>query len=51
MTSDDKAFPPPPVTDDKVHVTATEDLKSILGTGGPPSAGQDGPLLLVEAEE
>lgn len=43
MTNDDKAFPPPPEKDEKIHIQVTEGLKTILGTGGPPPVEQDPP--------
>lgn len=36
MTNNDESFPPPPVKDDKVHITVTEGGKTVLGTGGTP---------------
>lgn len=50
MTNDNEAFPPPPVKDDKVHITVTEGQKTILGTGGPQPDNQELPIRFVESD-
>lgn len=50
MTNDDETFPPPPVRDDKVHITVTEGQKTILGPGGPQPKNPDEPFRFTESE-